>query len=209
MTKRKIKKAVVAGLIKENKSHQEVFDHLKSECSDNLDVLAEEIAKIPSVNKQNKNKNLVYTYVALLGLVIILRSLNVIGLALLGTISTNFILLMIAISVIIPILGIYGAMTRRTDSYKVVSFILIMSIVRSIPNASKGVGFDSTTLLSLIPLLVAIGLGFYIPSRLKMNYSKKLVKTDVDGKTMKHTEYVFESDGLISNDDLLDTEIIP
>lgn len=205
MKKRQVKKAVHTGLIKENKSHQEVFDGLKGECVDDLDYLADEIAKIPSLKKQKENQNWVNLYIAVLALVIVFRGLSIIGLTMSDKIPANLIVLMIAIVVIIPIMGIYGALTRKTETYKVVSIILIVSIVRALPTLAKGVDFDFLNLVGFIPLVAAISLGFYVPSRLLMTYRKNRVKVEHEGRITGKYEYEFESDGLISNDNLLDT----
>lgn len=202
MTKRKIKKAAYQAVVKEGKTHQDTFDELRKSSEIGQDALADEVSKIPSFNKNNSQQFLRYIFVGILCLVIIMRTLAIVGLSLESNINSNIIIFAILIGVLIPVYGIVGALTSRVDAYRTVGILFILSIFRSF---TKGeMSSDPLNYLALIPFVAAIVLAFYIPTKLKTNYKKQVDKKEEDGKVITSYQYVFESNGISSNNELLD-----
>lgn len=202
MTKRQTKKAIYQAIVKEGKSHQQTFDELRTSSELDLESLANEIAKAPSASKNTQFKNLIYTYVALLAVVIVLRSLGVFVMLYDKNINMNFILLLVAIGIVFPVLGIIGALTSRVDSYRSIAIIMILGVVRSF-NKQVIDTMDIYTVLTLLPYLAVVILAFIIPTKLQTSFSKKVDKVEIDGKIKSSISYVFE-EKVFQRADLLD-----
>lgn len=205
MTRRELKKEAYRMIVKENNSHQQTFDALRKDAKNGIEELAEDIAAIPSNTKQEQNKALLYTYIISLGVVILLRVLGVLAIFDPQKINGAFILLIVALGVLVPAGGIYGALSRRHETYRTIGILLILSIVRAV---SKGeISPDPFTFIFLIPTIVAIALAFYLPTRLKTKFSKKTVQEEVDGKLRKRFEVTFEKEEQDFATDLLDANL--
>lgn len=205
MTRRELKKNAYRMIVKENKSHQDTFDELRRDQVNGPEELAEDISKIPSQEKQKQNQTLVYIYVGMLALVILLR---IVGITLtfgIMNIEANMLLVLIALGVILPAAGIFGALTRRQDSYRTIGILLIVSIARALTRGE--VAADPLALIWLTPTAVAIALAFYIPTRLKTNFTKKLIQAEVDGKIKKTLEITFQAPDKIFAPDVLDANL--
>ena len=205
MTKRETKKAIYTAIVKEQKTHQETFDTLRGFSDLDTETLADEVAKVPSAAKQQKQRTLIYIYVVLLGLVIILRLLGVYAMTTMTAINPGMLLILIALGVVVPAVGIYGALTTRIEVYRTVGILLILSVVRSFTKEqfpTEIIGF-----LVLIPFVAAAFFSFYIPTRCKTAYSKKIRKEEVDGKERTSVEYVFDDFEKWENKELLDVEV--
>lgn len=204
MTKREIKKAAYQAIVKENKTHQEVFDELRTKGSIELDTLAEEIAKIPSPAKHNSQQTLRYIFVGVLSVVIILRILSVISLASMN-INPNILILAVVLGLVVPALGIYGALASKVEFYRTTGILLVLSVFRSFTNGQ--VSADPIDYIVLVPFVAAIALAFYIPTKLKTSYSKKVSKQEVNGKMKPRLDFVFDSSTVDNQNELLDADL--
>ena len=202
MTKRQTKKAIYQAIVKEGKSHQQTFEELRTSSDLDLESLATEIAKVPSAAKNTEFKSLIYTYIALLAVVIVLRSLGVFIMLYDKNINMNFVLLLVAIGIVFPVLGIVGALTSRVDSYRSIAIIMILGVVRSF-NKQVIDSMDIYTVLVLLPYLAVVILAFIIPTKLQTNFSKKVDKFEFDGQMKSSINYVFD-EKIIQRTDLLD-----
>lgn len=205
MNKREVKKAAYKLIVKENRTHQETFDELRKTSKIELEALAEEVAKIPTPSMYKTLQNLQYIYIGALSLVIILRIFGVIALIPMININPTILLFAVLIGIFVPILGIYGAITSRVELYRTTGILITLSVFRSF---SKG-QFSNEPLeyLFLMPVLVSIALAFYIPTKLKTAFSKKIVKQEENGNVVTSINYVFESNNPVANDDLLDANM--
>lgn len=202
MTKRETRKAIYKAIVKEGKSHQDTFDALKGSSELDSEALANEVSKTPSDFKKEKFKILILSYIILLGIVIVLRSLGVYALMAESNIDMNFILLMVALGIILPLAGIIGALTSRADSFRMIGILLLIGVIRSFTN--QNIILDPLTIIALIPFAAVIVLAFIIPSKLKTTYTKKVLKEEFDGKTKTSLTYHFDEEERIQRSDLLD-----
>ncbi|MBI1835634.1 MAG: hypothetical protein HYR91_00060 [Flavobacteriia bacterium] len=190
MTKRQLKKEIYTSIVKEGKTHQETFDKLRFEKGLGLEFIAEEVAKIPSKFKSEKYKNLIYIYIGALVLAVIIRLLTVFAISNTLSLGSPIIFLLLIVVLIVPAFGIYAALTSRIDGYKSVGMLLILSILRSLKELGN---VDLTSyIIGLIPIVVAIILAFYIPTKLKMGYQKSIRKVDENSELKSFWEYHFE-----------------
>ncbi|MGV3632606.1 MAG: hypothetical protein ACO1O6_15475 [Bacteroidota bacterium] len=205
MTRRQLKKAAYEMIVKENNSHQETFDSLRKDAENGSEELAGDISSVPSRIRQQQNQVLIYIYVALLGLIIIFRSLTLFLLLGFQDLNPGLIFLIIALGLVVPGIGIYGALTRRAEIYRTTGILLLISIIRSFSNGQ--IDLDPLTLAFLTPGLATIVLAFYIPTRLKTGFTKKVVQEETDGKIRKRTEITFENSDKILAPDVLDANL--
>lgn len=202
MTKREIKKAAYESIVKNRKSHQETFDSLRLDKTSDLDELAEIISKIPSENKNNKYQNLRYIFIGTLILVLLIRSLSVVLYMLSEQADRTVMLIGLVVILIAPAVGIYAALSSKIDNYHSSAILLILVIVRSF---RENIEPDIWTMLSIAPFLVAIALAFYIPTKLKTNYTKSTINEEKDGIIHKKLVYTFENSEELKNSELLDS----
>lgn len=202
MTRKWLKKNAYRMIVREDRSHQETFNSLRQEQANGLEELADDISRIPSRARQNQYQLAVYSYVALLGLTLVLRSISIVLNLGFYNSNINVILLLVALGLIVPGLGIFGALTRRHESYRVVGILIVIGIIRS---AGKGeIRLDPLSLLWLTPSVVAAVLAFYIPAKLRTPFSKKIVVEEQDGKSRKRMEITFEDQDQLLSPDVLD-----
>ncbi|MFT6922254.1 MAG: hypothetical protein ACJA1C_001256 [Crocinitomicaceae bacterium] len=202
MGKLKTRRAAHDLIFKENKSHQEAFDTLSKEISGSKEGLAGEVSAIPSKAQYDRIKILIYIYVAFLSIVLILRSIGIYFVAQ-DIEQPVILLLLVALGIFLPVLGIFGALTARMEIFKSVGILMAMNIFRSISNSG---GLDELTLYVTIGLFaVCAGLAFFIPTRINTPFTKQLVETEIDGETKNSMQYTFETTNRNENNELLDT----
>jgi hypothetical protein len=202
MNKRKIKKAAYKAIVKDNKTHQETFDELRKTSSIDTETLADEVAKIPNSSKHNRLQTLRFIFIGTLGVIMFLRVLGVFSIISLKVMNPSILLVAVGLGLIVPVIGVYGALTARVELYRTTGILLVLSVVRSFTNGQ--VSADPINYLVLIPFAIAISLAFYIPTKLKTDYSKKVVKHEVDGKTKTSYQFIFDSNDLEADNELLD-----
>lgn len=202
MTLKEIKKAAYKAIVVEKQSHQSFFDEHVDKVEIGRIQFAEEISKIPSKSKMEKHQGWIISYIILMLIIIILRS---IALPLLfSQIPTPLLLLMLVIGIVVPVFAIYSALKAKVDFYRTVAILMGINILRSF---SKGqFSGEITDFIGLAPVLMVIVLALYLPQILKSKFTEKVVSEDVDGVTKKVTKIEFEKDEL-SDEKLLDSMI--
>jgi len=204
MNKNKIRKAAYKAISKERKGHQEFFDTFRKENKVKHEVLAEETAKIPSMGKMKETTTLRYIFVAIMVVILILRVLGVTVLAQEMGLGEGLMVLAILFAVGIPLIGIVAALTQRAHLYYPVGILMTIGIIRSFTN--KNVELDETSLIAYIPMVIAIILAFYIPTKLKTTYTKSIKKEIEEGKEITYLTYTFDENQDFS-DEILDSGI--
>ena len=205
MTKRQTKKAAYKAIVKNNVSHQEIFDKLSKESELDTESLADEIAKIPSAYKAKKHQIVRFIYIGVLGLIIIMRTLGITALGFSQNFDITVLVIAVLIGLIIPALGIYGALTSRIDDYRTTGIFLLIGIFNSF---SKGqITSDLSDILVLLPFIAAIALAFFIPTQLKTPYTKKVATQESEGVQKKSIEYIFEIPKNYTDIELLDVDL--
>ena len=203
MSKRKIRRQGGKLILKQGKTHQSAFRELVPESKLSHQEIANELAKIPSQRKVETVKIFNIIFIVCLSLVILLRIIGIIALGVLDNMGTGPLLLIILVTLIVPAVGIYGAINYKAEIYKSVGILLLIGIFRSVTNGDFAyVAKDTYTLIGYIPYFVAIALAFYIPTRLKTAFSIKVV-TKEDGSKKK--QIIFEEEPTeVSDSEVLD-----
>lgn len=204
MTKRQLKKAAYTAIVKEGRSHQVTFNSLRTQSDLELETLANEVAAIPSKDKSEKYKTLRYLFVGILVLLLIIRGLGIAAFGMIQEINPPLLLVLILLGIVVPALGIYGVFTSKVDLYKTTGILLILGVVRSFSNGQFST--EIIDLLFLIPVGLAIGLAFFIPTKLKTPFTKKVVIKEVNGVNKKALDFVFDETKLV-DEELLDVSI--
>ncbi len=203
MRKSKIRRLAYKYLVKEEHTHQETFDELKKNVGIDLDLLAEEVAKIPSVYKHEKMKSYRLFFILCLSLVGIFRLLGLYSLIAIGGFNLLVLLMALLLSLLVPVIGIIGAVKRKSELYLTVSVLMALGIFRSL---SKGeLNFDVSSLIVLLPTVGGIVLAFVLMEKLKTNFTKTLKEKEVNGEIKKYWDYKFDEESY-TNKDLLDTD---
>lgn len=190
-------------IVKNNKSHQEVFDELSQTEGVNLQLLADELSKIPSNGKQKSTGSLRYIFVAALVILAIMRILALVLIGMEGTLDLGFLLFMLIIILIAPGIGIFAAFSGRAHSYMSCGILLLITLFQSIRRGE--LQMEPQALIVLIPFFLAIVLAFYIPTKLKTPYKRIETESYVDGKLVKKIDYAFE-DTRVNESDILDSK---
>lgn len=204
MTKRETRKAAYRLIVNEKKSHQQTFDELRGNTEMEISSLAKTVGTIPSLEKRRKNKTLVIVYVVLLGLVIITRSMGILGLSMMGGMNSPVLLLLLALGLVVPGIAIFGALTSRVEIYYSTAGLLAYSIFRAF---TKDAMFfqDVFSLIFIIPTVLVIALAVIIPFRLKTPYTERKVVEENDGhKTVRIMIEFEQSENNNLNPDILD-----
>lgn len=202
MTKKQIRAAGYNFIVKENKSHQETFDELSITNGIEKKMLADELSKIPSNGKQNSTSALRYIFIISLVLLAGLRIFGIIVLGMSTSMNASVIGLLVFFGVIVPGIGIYGAIYAKVELYMTTGIFLTISLFRSITRGELNA--EPETLLVMIPFFVAVALAFFIPTRLKTSYQRTVKEHFIDGKSQKKIAYEFE-DTRASDSGLLDS----
>lgn len=204
MNKNKIRKAAYKSIAKEGKSHQEFFDSFKAENKVKGELLAEETAKIPSLSKMKETTTIRYIYVGLLAVILVLRIFGVTELTQSMGMGTGLMVLALILALGVPVIGIIAGLTQRAHFYNPVGLLMALAIMRSF--TSKNIEMDETVLIVMIPMAVVIALSFYLPSKLKTTYERKVTKEMKEGNEVTKVSYIFEKSS-IDSDEILDAGI--
>lgn len=206
MNKRKTRKAAYQAIVKEKKTHQETFDALRKTSSLDANTLATEVSNIPSEDKHQSQQALRYIFVGVLILILAIRILGVYLISQETNFNPSMLLVAILIGLIVPITGIVGALTARVELYRIVGLLFIFSTLRSFTGGNMST--EPVDLMVLIPFAIAVGLAFFIPFKMKTNYTTKTIKKEAEGKVITRVEYVFDTTKAIVNDELLDEDML-
>jgi hypothetical protein len=203
MTKRELRKEAYRRIIKENATHQEVFDELQHDKSFSKEEIAQILSGIPSRAVVERVKVLKIIFIGVLAVIILMR---IVGIALVSSvIGVNPVLLalMVLFGLVVPAMGIFGLVTHRYELLKSVSFLFIFSIIRSLRKLDT---IDTYTAIEFVPYGLAIILGFWLLYISKTPY-KRVVKEEEnpDLSIRKVSHIVFEEPKAKSGNDLLDS----
>lgn len=204
LNKRQLKSKAYKLILKEKKDHQTAYDQLKKSKSDvSKEDLAHVISKIPSKATNNKTFALRIAFVICLGLVFIIRSLDLLGT---WRVAQEYqIIVFLFHGITLPTLGITGALTSRTQFYRLVSVFMLLASVGTIITA---INYKNIiVLLFAIPFLTAGVLGFIIRSKIKVPFKKTMVPKEIRGRKVNVYEYFFNEPSLKTveeHSDLLD-----
>lgn len=215
MTKRTLKKDIYRKIIKEKRSHQTVFEELRTQRVIKPTELIEEIAKYPSPNGMRKYHLLVIFFIISLSMLLVIRLLPLQYLTATFAPNKQAVLITVLVSMIVPVFGISVIIRKRFNEYKVIGLLLILGIIRSglsIAGGKVAVGYfaivSPVLLVLFLPLIACIVFAFLIPSLMKTNYTKQVKVEEVNGVKKKYLHAVFDSNGMSSSDeDLLDSEL--
>lgn len=203
MTKRQLKKSAREKIVLQGKTHRETFEELKGTPGFSQTEIADELAKVPSQIKREQNRILQWIYIGAVCLIVLLRLLGIVTIG--QELNGAALLLLLAIGFLVPGIAIFSAVTYRMDAYRSVAILFILSVVRSFRQ------LDVTDPISLVVLaihVVAIGLAFWIPERMKTPYTSSVsVVIDEEGKQRRVTEIVFPDSAAAERGDLLDSGI--
>ncbi|GEM_PF-1181754 len=205
LEKKDIRKKAHRLIRKEKVDHQEAYDQLKREKSHcpNEEV-ADIVSKTPTDERQGATLGLRVIFVICLSLIFLLRTLDfVVSFDYLGV--YNVVIYMFH-GLILPPLGVYGALTGRTRFYRFIGVFMIISSVFYIA-ISIFLVIHWVALAVSIPFIVAAVLAFILPSKLKVPYKKKMVQREIRGRTVNVYEYFFNKSSAsanVDNSDLLD-----
>ncbi|MFK7787299.1 MAG: hypothetical protein AB8B56_19405 [Crocinitomicaceae bacterium] len=203
MTASQIRNKGYAAIVKNNQSHQEVFDELTQTKGVDRDLLAEELSKIPSSGKQKSTASLRYIFVTCLAFIALLRLLAIVMVQIEGRVDLLFLVFLSTIIIIVPVLGTYAALFHKNHLYTGTGLLLIVSLLRTIQHGELPMKLES--LIVIIPFATSIFLAFHIQSKLKTAYKKTMTESYTDGKLVKKIDYVFE-DTRVNESNLLDSE---
>lgn len=191
MIKKQLRTLGHKAIVKEHKSHQEAFDEISEHPGVDRKLLADELSKIPSSGKLKATTSLRYTFIAALA---ILGGVRLLALVLLmiegGMPNLGFLAILIALSVAVPVLGIYTALAGRVEHYTTTGVLLAISVFRAVSRGEIHIDWES--LIFLLPLVIAFGLAFYIPTKLKTPYKRTVTNHFSDGKSQEKEHYYFE-----------------
>lgn len=193
MNKFQIRKAAYTSIVKDGKTHQETFNELGTKTSVDLKWLANEVSKIPSKSKNEKQSVLRYIYMGLLLLAITLRVVGMIALTQFNSEKLNVLLVLMVLGVVIPLLGIIGSVKRSRQSYAglaIISFVIIFDTLSKID-----ISQNPLLLIGLFPYVGIIILALYIPSLLKTPYKVELLQQEgPDGTSVLVSQkYTFDT----------------
>jgi hypothetical protein len=204
MTTREIRKQGYKKIFKQGKSHQEVYEEIRTASQESPEEIAEILAAIPSQAKNNSVKPYWMIYCSLLGLVMILR-LMAVGLLWVSGIREPWILLLaVALGVVVPVAGIISAFQGKVQGYGGIAGLMFLNIVRMFTQGEIGSHFTSYIVLGLFVAIIIFAA--IIPRKLKIGFSKTVEKKEVDGKIKNRLVIQFEN----FNDEapeLLDSEV--
>lgn len=202
MNKFKTRKAIYNSIVRENRSHQETFDDLSQKTSCELKWLADEIAKYPSKSRNEQHKVLRYIYIGLLSLAIILRVVWTLSIVQFNIINNSAIVLLIALGVLIPLMGIIGSFKRNIQSYTSMAIISFINIFKSISYFENS--DNPLLLIGLFPYVGIIILALYIPSQLKTPYKIEVMEEEGSTGVLISEKFIFEAPFLENDSDILD-----
>lgn len=201
MTKGKALKAARQLILKDNYSHQEAFEEIRQNKDLSTEDVADAVSRVPSQSSISKIAAWRIVYIVMMVLVVVLRVLSVIATGGLNNINSGVVLLLVAASVVIPILAIVMVIQHNYETLRFVSILLILSVLRSFKHFEA----EWYAIVPLIPYAGAIILGFILGPLAKVPYRNELREyTTEDGTVKKRREYIFETSKAPSNNDILD-----
>lgn len=204
MNRYQTRTAVYKAIVKDGKSHQETFDDLSTKTTLDQKWLANEIAKFPTKNANEKQNVLRYIYMGLLVLAILLRLIWIFSAYQVDQSNNSALVLLAALGILIPMIGIIGSIKRNIQSYTTIAIIGFINIFRTI---SYFQNTDNPLLLiGLFPYVGIIILALYIPTKLKTPYKIEIIEgTGPNGvDVLINEKYIFETPLMESESELLD-----
>lgn len=201
MTKREIRKKGQASILKEGKTHQETYDALRNEKGIEADVLAEELAKIPSPSRMAATANLRYSLIVLLSLLIILRAITIAIYGAAFDFHPAIILPIVLLGILVPGIGIWAAFKGTYHQLFAIGLLIILSVVRGLKDTDFT---DTITLVILAFVMATVGICFFVAYNLKSTYRKTTRETSLNGQLRTQVYHEFESPSFDS-DELLDS----
>ncbi len=204
MTKRETRKEAYRQIVKQNRSHQEVFDELRGSSSLDVAALATLVGAIPSAEKRQQNKTLAIVFIVVCAIVILLRVLGVASLPLISNMNLPLLILALALGLVVPVVAIIGMITWRVEMLTATAGLLLLSLIRTFTNDKQFLN-DSISLVFLIPHVTAIILAFFMPYRLKTGYRETVIKEEKDGSQVSRKTVIFEKQEKVQSLDLLDS----
>lgn len=200
MTKVETKKEIYNSIITEGNSHQLTFDTLLGNSDMQPEMLAREVSRVPSIVKREQWRILNYVYIALLGAFCLLRIWWFFTMGALGGVEISQTLWLVLLSIFMPVLGIWAALTARMETYNIVGIVLIINIFQSVKAI---IGSSPVAWAATVMTLSIIFLSFFLPYKLKTPYTRKQV-VDADTTGTMTTTYVFDEESRIAHGELLD-----
>ncbi|NOQ75302.1 MAG: hypothetical protein GQ574_25045 [Crocinitomix sp.] len=203
MTKREIKKKGYQEIIKNGRTHQSVYEELKTTRPAFNKTIAEHLGETPSVAVRSKWQIWLTIYIALTGVTVLIRVLGVFVL-LEQKVAPLVILIAVLLSLVLPGLGIYGALKYKLELLKTTSIIILLFTFRGIGKMEMDI--TGIIVLSLVGTIVFLGL--FLPYKMKTSFKTTIVKKEVDGKMLTDYDIQFEDGQAYNNDDLLDSDLV-
>jgi len=204
MTKREARKEAYRQIVKQNSTHQEVFDELRGTSSLDVSALATVVAAIPSAEKREKYKSLTIVFVVVCSIVILLRVLGLVAMTAAMNVNMPIFLLALVLGLVVPAVAIFGALTWRMEMLQGSAGLFVLALIRSFSNV-KEVSNDPIILVAVVPFLVAIILAFLIPYKVKTGFRETVITEEKDGKRISKKTVVFDQQEKIQSLDLLDS----
>ena len=202
MNKKEVKKKGYIEVIKNRRSHQEVYEEFKTTRPALNKTIATQLGEIPSAAIRAKWQIWLYIYIGLISLLALLRLLGVF--ALIGTGMKPALLLIIGLlTLILPALGIFGAIKYKMELLRSTSIIIVIFTIRSL----NKVTYDSSAIIALSLLAIVVLLGFLLPYKMKTPFKTTIVKKEIDGKMITDFDIQFQDDFVMVNDDILDNDL--
>ncbi|MDH4472265.1 MAG: hypothetical protein QE487_06635 [Fluviicola sp.] len=205
MTKRELRKEAYSRIIKEGNTHQEAFDAMQHDKSFSKEEIAENLSKIPSKAVIERVKIWKIVYIALMGVIILLRILGIAVLGSVNQIETPLLVILVLAGIVMPAFGIVSTVQNKIDALKFYSIFFIIGVFRSFKSFQ---GLDVLTIAVLVPYAAAVILGFWLPYIAKTPYNRVTKDEEQpDGSIRKTAHIVFEEQKSQGGNDLLDSGI--
>jgi NADH:ubiquinone oxidoreductase subunit K len=118
------------------------------------------------------------------------------------SVDMKFILIAVFAALVVPGIGIYGALTAKVELYLSTGILLLLTLLRTVAN--KNFSHEPLDYIFFIPVLAAAAIAFYLPYKLKIPYKKAVEQKYVGTELKSMAVYQFEESRLTSNLDLLD-----
>jgi hypothetical protein len=205
MTNRELRKEAHNRIIKEGNTHQEAFDAMQHDKSFSKEEIAEQLSKIPSKAVIERIKVWKTVYIALMGVIILLRIFGIVLLGSVNQIETSLLVILVLAGIVMPAFAIVSTVQNKIDGLKFYSIFFILGVLRSYKSFQ---GLDVLTIAVLVPYAAAVILGIWLPYIAKTPY-KRVVKDVIqpDGSIRKTAHIVFEEEQINGGNDLLDAGI--
>lgn len=202
MKKKQIMKRGLEEIGQQKKAHQDVYDDIKSEGVQNLEEVAETLARIPSTGQMEKTKVLRSVFMIAAIVLGLLRIASLLFLGTAGTLPPAALLFIGIIALLVPGMAIYASIKGNPDLFKTVAILLIVSVVRSL----RSIELDASGLISFGLIGLVIFLAFFIPYKMKTPFQKVVRTKTVDGKSQNYYDFVFD-DTRVKSEEVLDADV--